>query len=241
MAEEGAEKGFEKPAARPVPTPRQSLTRFALIFLGILAVYAMFFPDVGRAFADGAGVVLNPMLGFGGAYPVITILLAGLLTTTISSILRHFMTPWIRMAKMNKIMSSFQKESMDAMRKGNTNKAEKLRERRAEVMKQFTDIQFVQFKQLGATMFMFIVFFTWLRAFVDFTLAQQGNLFFSVPWSFNAHFLDVYVFPGWILLYSLLALPFGQVLQRILKFFSFRRRLHELGALTEITAPEDVP
>ncbi|OGS51130.1 MAG: hypothetical protein A3K65_02305 [Euryarchaeota archaeon RBG_16_68_12] len=241
MAEERAGNGTKKPGARPVQTPRQSLTRFALIFLGILALYAMFFPDVGRMFADAAGVVLGPMLGFGGAYPVITILLSGLLTTTISSVLRHFMTPWIRMARMSKIMGSFQKESMDAMRKGNLNKAQRVKERRAEMMSQFTDIQWVQFKQIGATMFMFIVFFTWLRAFVDFTLAGHGNLFFSVPWSFNAHFLDVYVLQSWILLYSLLALPFGQVLQRVLKYFSFRRRLHQLGALTETTAPEDVP
>lgn len=243
----GSEDEDKKPPARgpmpmrPPPTPRQSFTRFLLIFLGILALYAMFVPEAGTAFSQAAGVVLDPLLGFGGRYPVITILLAGLLMTTVSSVLRHFMTPWIRMARMNKIMGAFQKESMEALRKGNTNKVEKLREKRQEMMSEFSDIQMVSFKQMAATLLMFVVFFAWLRGFVDLTLAQGGNLFFAVPWSANAYFSDTYVFPSWVLLYSLLALPFGQVLQRVLKYFTFRRRLQERGVLTETTAPEDVP
>src|SRR5207249_1160829 len=89
------------PPPRPRPTPRQSLSRFLMIFLGILAIYLLISPqDVGRGFGLVAGAILEPVIGFGGQYPVITILLAGLLTTTVSSVLRHFFTPWTRMAKM---------------------------------------------------------------------------------------------------------------------------------------------
>jgi uncharacterized membrane protein (DUF106 family) len=237
----GPEDEGKKPPAPPPPSVRQSLTRFVLIFLFILAVYAMFDQQIGSAFAAAAGVVLDPLIGFGGKYPVITILLGGLLTTTISGVLRHFLTPWIKMAKMNKMNQAFSKESMEAVRKGNTSKAQKIQARRREVMKEFTDIQMVQLKQVGATMLMFIVFYTWLRLFMTNVLVPGGNVFFSVPWSWDTYFFDVYVLPTWLLLYSLLAIPFGQVLQRVLKYFTFRRRLHELGALTEMTAPEDTP
>ena len=36
------------------------------------------------------------------------------------------------------------------------------------------------------------------------------------------------VLPNWVLLYSLLTLPFGQVLTRVLKYFSFSKKLKEL-------------
>lgn len=238
---DAAEKEEPKPPARPVPTPWQSFTRFILIFLAIMALYAIFDPSIGRALAGAAGIVLFPLIGFGGRYPVITILIGGLLTTTISGVLRHYLTPWVKMARMNKLNQALSKESMDAVRKGNMAKVEKVKAKRMEVMKDFTDIQWVSIKQIGATMLLFIVFYTWLSLFMTEVLVPAGNVFFSVPWSWNAYYFDAYVLPTWLLLYSLLAIPFGQVLQRVLKYFTFRHRLQELGALTETTAPEDSP
>lgn len=237
MADEAAEK-VAKPEPRPRPTPRQSFQRFIMIFLGILAIYVLIFPDVGRTFGLIAGAILEPVIGFGGRYPVITILLAGLVTTTASSVLRHIFTPWMRMAKMNATLASIRKEQMEAFRKQKTNRVQKLRAKQSEIMVEYQDVQFVPLKLMAYTMFFFVVIFTWLRLFVDETLAVQGNLHFAVPWSFNAHLLAVYVFPSWILLYSLLAIPFGQVVQRVLKYITFRRRLQALGEITETTAPE---
>ena len=238
MADEPASKK-EKPLPRPRQTPRQSLSRFIMIFLGILAIYVLIFPDVGRTFGLIAGAILEPVIGFGGRYPVITILLAGLVTTTASSVLRHFFTPWVRMAKMNAAMGSIRKEQMEAFRKQNTSRVAKLRAKQSEIMVEYQDVQFVPLKLMAYTMFFFVVIFTWLRLlFVDEQLIAQGNLWFAVPWSFTASFLGVYVFPSWILLYSLLALPFGQVVQRVLKYFTFRQRLKALGEITEFTPPE---
>ena len=233
-------KGEEEgPAARARPTPRQSVSRFAMIFLGIMAIYVFVFPDIQRSFGQTAGLVFGPLIGFGGEAPVITFLLAGLLTTTVSSILRHIFTPWIRMAKMNASMASLRKEQMEAFRKQNTNRIQKLRERQGAIMSQYQDVQLVPLKLMAYTTFFFVVVFTWLRFFVDTTLAGQGRLFFAVPWSLTTYFPGINVFPNWILLYSLLALPFGQVVQRLLKYVTFRKRLKELGVITEFTAPEE--
>jgi uncharacterized membrane protein (DUF106 family) len=237
MADEAAEK-VAKREPRPRPTPRQSFQRFIMIFLGILAIYVLVFPDVGRTFGLIAGAILEPVIGFGGRYPVITILLAGLVTTTASSLLRHIFTPWMRMAKMNATLASIRKEQMEAFRKQKTSRVQKLRAKQSEIMVEYQDVQFVPLKLMAYTMFFFVVIFTWLRLFVDETLAVQGNLYFAVPWSFNAHLLATYVFPSWILLYSLLAIPFGQVVQRVLKYISFRAKLQSLGEITETTAPE---
>jgi len=89
-------------------------------------------------------------------------------------------------------------------------------------------------------MLVIIPIFAWLANFVYIDLQSTA---FSVPWSFNADMKHSNVLPNWILLYSLLTLPFGQVLTRVLKYFSFGRRLRELesGAIEETrdTEPEE--
>ena len=82
-----------------------------------------------------------------------------------------------------------------------------------------------QFKLMPVTMIVIIPIFAWLANFVYLDLSST---IFSVPWEFNADMENQSVLPNWILLYSLVTLPFGQVLQRVLKLFSFRRKLREL-------------
>src|SRR2546425_740695 len=114
-------------------------------------------------------------------------------------------------------------------------------ERQSKIMVEYQDVQFVPLKLMAYTMFFFVVIFTWLRIFVDERLIGQGNVYFAVPWSFNTNFHFAVLFPSWILLYSLLAIPFGQVVQRILKYFTFRQRLQAMGEITEFTPPEEEP
>lgn len=205
------------------------MTRFLMIFLFLLAVWAIIDPQLGQAFALIANVVLMPLIGFGGTLPVLTILLAGMLTTTVSSVIRDHYTNWVKMARTQKIMSAWRKEQMEALRKGQTTKLEKLKEAQQPYMKDQMEVQMTPMKSMAWTMFMFIVVFTWLRLFVDVVLLGLGNQWIAVPWSTHVHLNSVHVFPSWILLYSLLAIPFGQIVTRVLKYVHFRRRLEEMG------------
>src|SRR2546426_12276445 len=127
----------EEKAASPPTTPRAppSFSRFIMIFLGLLAVYAIISPDVGIGFASIANVALFPVIGFGGALPTLTILLAGLLTTTISSVIRDHYTNWVKMARTQKGMGAWRKEQMEAMRKGQTTRVAQLKEAQQGFMK----------------------------------------------------------------------------------------------------------
>ncbi len=223
-----------------VPRPaitRPSLSRFLMIFLGLLAVYALIVPDVGAGFAAIANFILAPMIGFGGAFPVLTILLAGMMTTTISSVLRDHYTNWVKMARTQKIMRAWQRERMEAIRKGHQTKLEKLKEAQTEFMKDTMEMQTTPLKSMAWTMFLFIVIFTWLRLFVDNTLGYMGNQWIAVPWSTHVFLNVAYLFPAWVLLYSLLAIPFGQIITRVLKYVRFRRRLEAMGV--PLQAPPD--
>lgn len=219
----------EPAPAGTVARPALPISRFLMIFLGLLALYAIISPEVGEGFARVADAALGPAIGFGGIFPTVTILLAGILTTAISSLIRDHYTNWVKMARTQKVMGAWRREQMEALRKGQQTKLMKLKEAQQGFMKDQMELQATPLKSTAWTLFLFIVIFTWLRLFVDVTLSNLGNQWIAVPWSNHVYLNSVYVFPSWILLYSLLAIPFGQILTRVLKYLRFRRRLDELG------------
>lgn len=216
--------------ASTVPArPAFGVTRFIMIFLGLMAVYAFIDPNVGIGFASVANVVLFPVIGFGGRLPTLTILLAGLLTTTISSIIRDHYTNWVKMARTQKVVRAWSRERMEAMRKGQQTRLEKLKEAQKGFQKDQMEMMSSPYKTMAWTYILFIVVFVWLRLFVDITLANMGDQWIAVPWSNHVYVNSAYVLPSWVLLYSLLAIPFGQIITRVLKYIRFRRRLEEMG------------
>ena len=217
--------------AKPVnPATKGSFTRFLMIFLFLLAIVAIFDPTMAEGFGTVAGYVLSPVIGFNGAAPVITILLAGALTTAVSSLLRDHYTDWVKMVRMQKVNSAWQKEYREAMRKGNRSHVEKLNKIRQGFMKDQMDVQLGSMKPLAWTFFLFIVLFAWLNVFVNQTLLIHGGQYFAVPWAGNVYVNYVpFLFPSWILVYSLLAIPIGQILTRVLKYVRFKRKLDALG------------
>lgn len=226
-----AEESEQAPMASPIrpAMAKGSISRFAMIFLGMLAIFALIDPGLSLAFGDLAGLVLNPLIGFGGGFPVITILLAGMLTTSISSLLRHHYTDWVKMMRSNKVMAAWRKENMEALRKGNQSKIQKMKAIQQNLMKDSMDVQFAPMKSMAWTFFFFIVLFVWLRVFVDQILSFVGNQYIAVPWAPRVWLESAYFFPSWMLLYSLLAIPFGQIVTRVLKYVRFRRKLESMG------------
>lgn len=230
-SETAAGPGSSPESPAPVSTRRPpSLSRFLMIFLGLLAIYALISPEVGVGFARAADFALGPVIGFGGAFPTVTILLAGILTTTISSLIRDHYTNWVKMARTQKVMAAWRREQMEALRKGQTTKLAKLKEAQQGFMKDTIEMQTTPLKSMAWTLFLFIVVFTWLRLFVDVNLGNLGNQYIAVPWSDHVYLnLPIVFLPAWVLLYSLLAIPFGIIITRVLKFIRFRRRLERMG------------
>ncbi len=208
---------------------KASLQRFVMIFLGMLALFSFIDPQLSQGFAAAAGAVLFPLIGFGGRFPAITILLAGMLTTSISSILRHYHMDWVKMARNQKVMAAFRKENMEAMRKGNPSQIAKMKKVQQDLMRENSEVSLNSMKPMIYTFFLFIVLFLWLRTFVDTTLNGLGNMHIAIPWAPQVYLEYVpFWLPSWILLYSLLAIPIGQVITRVLKYVSFRRKLEAM-------------
>jgi uncharacterized membrane protein (DUF106 family) len=217
----------ETPSSPSTPAkPPASASSTLLMMLSFMLVLLMMFDTATR---DGVSALMNfilyPLLGFGGEYPVFTLIAAGLLMTTITTLIRNHTTDWVQMAENQKKMSAFNKELREARMAGNTKKVDKLMKIQPEIMKMSMDSSSSQMKLMPITMLVAIPIFFWISYFI---YTEASSIVFSVPWEYNAHLTSSHVLPNWILLYSLLSLPVGQVLQRGLKYIDFRKELAEL-------------
>jgi len=210
----------------------QLLLMLALMF----SMFLLFDQGMRKSLGNIVGVALSPLVGFGGEAPLVTLLLTGLITSLFTITVRQFFTDWIGQARNARIGSAFNKEMKEARLSNNTYKLKKLTELQPQMMSQQLKASQTQMKLMPVTMIVIVPTFAWLANFVYFDL--QSTIF-TVPWAFSASMTGSSVLPNWILLYSLLTLPFGQVLTRMLKYFSFSRKLKELEANGPATAEED--
>ena len=198
---------------------------FALVFLVLF--------DYPRGLRDGtawvADLILNPLIGFGGRWPLLTIFLASVVLVIATTAIRHFLTDWTKLARMQEAMRAFSKEMKDARKSNNTYKLKKLTEAQQDLMALQADAQTEQMKPMALTMLLVIPIFAWLGAWLA-SLAIDGALHFEAPWNDQWDIMAPYTwitgnpgwFPRWIVLYSLFGIPFGQIAQRALKLWEYR-------------------
>lgn len=204
-------------AAAPPAKKRGSfltILTFALVFL------ILFQPGLRNQIGRWVGYVLQPVLGFGYHYPVLTIMLAGTLMVLLTTVVRHFTTDWLEQAKFQSYMRAFQKEFAKARKENNTYKMKKLQEEQPKVMQKSQQMQTKQLKTMPLTMIIVIPLFAWLFLF----LTQLDYWFYSAPWNPNVDMFATTVFPHWVLLYMTLSIPLGALTQKAMKYTSWKER-----------------
>ncbi len=210
----------------PAQDPKATTSRMLLIFVFIMAIFVMFDNNLRTALGKIVGYGLEPIWGFDGSFPVVSLFITGAFMTTLSIVVRHFFTDYVKQARSQKIMSAFNKEMQAARKENNTYKLKKMLELQPKMMEESMKQTTTQMKLMPVTMLIIIPIFAWLAVFV-------GNLesaVITVPWSNFADLKETYVLPAWVLLHSLISVPFGQLLSRGLRYYSFKKRLNELKA-----------
>lgn len=198
----------------------------------LLMMLLLFDQNIRKAIGNALHPALFPAFGFNYTLPMITLLCAGFLTVTFSTIVRHFTTDWMEMAKMQKIQSAFNKERSEAMKANNQAKLKKLNEQQPEILKMNMQISSNQMRVMPITAVFAIPIFIWLSVFI-YELPVRT---FSVPWAAKVNLTgnNVCFFPNWIIIYFLFSLIFGQLLQRVLKRYSLREKIAALPEEEEI-------
>ncbi len=208
--------------APPAPSAN-SMFSMMLVF-GMMALI-MFVPSIRIAIGDYAGYVLDPIIGFDGDYPVLTILASGFLAIVISTVTRHFMTDPIKMAKDQAVSKHLQKEMRKAQKENNLYKMRKLQEVQTQNMANTSSTMMDSMKPMFYTIFIFIGIFTWLS---NFLYSPDTFEYASFGWSSRFYFFDNFIIiPYWILIYMLVSFSLGQVLQKGLKYYSFSKKIGE--------------
>lgn len=214
--------------------------QFLNILLFMVILFVLFDPNLRRIAGTAVGFVLNPLIGFNHEQPILTILLAALIMITASTLVRHFLVDWLRMARIQNTMRAYQRALREARTKRDTRRLEQLQKAQPKLMSIQTEMSGGQMKPMAVTMIIVIPMFAWLYEFV----VALKYPFFTAPW--NTH-IDMFaangilfgssVLPHWILFYSAVSIPFGTLVQKALKYFDWRERWH----LIKRKEPADTP
>ena len=182
------------------------------------------------------GYVLDPTLGaLGQNDPVPALFLTGMIMVGLSTIVRHFTTDYVKQAETQKITSAFNKELRAAYQENNKYKIKKMTEMQQDMMQKSMDLSTGQMKIMPVTMIIIVPFFAWIGVFCAGLAVDVSTI--SVPWAEVDLNGRLGPFFNWMLLYSAISIPFGQLLSRLLRFLMFRKRLKEIER-AEAEAPQ---
>lgn len=189
-----------------------------LMLLMFVMIFIFGDPNIRSMIALSLNSVFYPIIGFGGNYPLLTVLLAGLLVVFLSSFFTNLFTDWKAMGKAQDASRAFQKEINKARREGNTNRVKKLMKMQPQIMKMTTESSS---KMMKPMLFLFIFIapiFIWIIHFL-------GNLeyyFFTLPWATGVSLFDkAILMSNWFLVYLLISMVVGQLIRQGLKWISW--------------------
>jgi uncharacterized membrane protein (DUF106 family) len=194
------------------------------LLLLMLLMFVMLFifgdPNISSFIAVSLNTVFYPLIGFDGAFPVLTLVLAGAIVVTLSSFFQNLFTDWKKMGESQEITRAFQKEMQKARKEGNTNKVQKLMKMQPQIMKRQTEASSGMMKPMFFLFIFIVPIFMWLRFFL-------GNLeyfYFTVPWTTNVSLFDKpigFLWQAWLWLYLVFSMVFGQIIRQGFKWISW--------------------
>ena len=174
--------------------------------------------------------------------PVLTLIIAGLMMITFSTIVRSVMSNPIEMARNQQIQADFNKEFRQARIENNLFKLKKLQEEQPQIMAMSMDASTQQMKVMPITMLVIIPVYAWIWYFLK---TGDGAAYFggeeylkgimiNMPWGqLNLQSMLLGFFPAWIIIYTMVSLPIGQIENRLIRIVFLRKRLNELDRLAK--------
>ncbi len=170
------------PMVRPPPDPKKQTSTFITIFTFVIAMFVLFDNDIRMWLGGVVGYGLEPLIGFGGTMPVVTLFLAGIIMTGLTITVRHFFTDYVKQAESQKIVSAFNAELRKARVENNKYKIKKLTEEQPRIMQKSMDQSTSQMKLMPLTMIIVIPIFAWLAVWIA---SWAPRPVVDVPWASN--------------------------------------------------------
>ncbi len=197
-----------------------------LLLMLVMLIVIVVFGDQGirSSIAIGLNSVFYPLIGFNGQYPVLTIILAGIIVVFLSSFFTNLFMDWTAMGKAQEVSRAFNKELSKARREGNTNQVQKLMKKQGDIMKMTTESQSGMMKPMFFLFIFIAPIFIWLLYF----LGNVQYQFFTVPWASRVFLFfrvpiigSLITISSWFLLYLIFSIVVGQLIRQGFKWIGW--------------------
>ncbi len=201
---------------------RENKAQSSQLLLLMLLMFLMLFifgdPTVSRIIVSTIDSIFYPLIGFNGRYPVLTLILAGLIVVFLSSFFQNLFVDWKKVGESQEITKAFQRELSKARKEGNMNRVKKLMKMQPEIMRRQTEASSGMMKPMFFLFIFIVPIFMWLRSF----LSGLPYYYFTVPWSNQVSLFDRSIlWQAWLWLYLLFSMVVGQVIRQGLKWISW--------------------
>ncbi len=230
--EEETPEEAEAPAApaRP-PAPAFKPTTFLYTFLFVLGILMLFDTSTRNGVASELGIVLQPIIGFGGQFPLLTMFLAAVIEMVLTALAYNWATDWFKAAKVQQWGSAFRKVQMEALRSGKKDRVDALKPHQQRFTQLSSEVSMAQLKGMAVTWFLVIAIYTWVGLF----LASLAPVLVTVSLA-GAH-VDLLSSPGWplppwFILFSLYTVPMSLLFRRLLKHYTLRQHASRTAVAT---------
>ena len=199
--------------------------------IGMMLAMLIAFGTIGfRQQIGGALDFVFKYIAFDGNYPVLTLVIAGIIMITLGTVVRGFLQDPLKMARNQQIQSDFNKEFRQARIENNLFKMKKLQEMQPEItamtMQQSTDMM----KVMPITMLFVIPIYAWVWYFLNVGGAYfDDTVYAMMPWciiDLNGFMFGS--FPVWIMIYTMISLPIGQIENKLIRLYLLKKELRRL-------------
>ena len=204
----------KRPPAPPAP---KGQTYFLLAMMVMMLI--MINPELRDGMGIGMSYVLNPAIGFGGGLPIVSILMAGVLTGLISTGLRHWATDFLEVERSRLMQRSFTRQLNRARLKRDEEEIHRLRRAQPHVMAKSMEANMSSMKPAMGTMILAIAVFWWLNIFVYQEVPFECV---SLPWTPCWPLRASWGLPYWVVLYSIMSLPITLAFGAALRLWRYR-------------------
>ena len=190
--------------------PKRFISRF-FMSLGIAFFIGIMISNEFRMqLAELVAPFLDPVAENLPIYVVIIVLAA--ITGIYTSLIQKFTVDTRRLKAIQKRVTSFQKEFMEATRQDNKYKLKQMEAEKAEIQQLQSEMMSMQFKPMFYSMVVTLPIFMWLLA------KTKENVSVIVPFSGVIHIADpVLVVPWWLFWYFLCSIAINQVIKKAIK------------------------
>ena len=196
-----------------------------LVVLLIMMIVMQFREAIGKALN-----VVFQYIDFGGEYPVLTLVISGVIMITISTVIRAYMSDPIGPAKSQHIQSEFSKEMRQARLENNLYKMKKLQEAQPKIMAASMNQQTTMMKTMPITMIVILPVYAWVWYFINDTMGGADmSIWINMPWGFADLNSTIWFMPVWIVIYTLISLPIGQLENKLVNYIFLKKRLEEIN------------